>query len=86
MLRTDLDDTLDLIGLLASWPAVTAYVGVLCALVTAYVLDFAGRPRLRFTQRPQVIAADGLIARPIIGLGCALPLTSACAFGTRRAR
>jgi hypothetical protein len=47
MLRTDLDDTLDLIGLVASWPAVAAYVGVLCALVTAYVLDFAGRPRLR---------------------------------------
>jgi hypothetical protein len=47
MLRTDLDDTLDLIGVLASWPAVAAYVGVLCALVTAYLLDFAGRPRLR---------------------------------------
>ena len=47
MLRTDLDDTLDLIGLLASWPAVAAYVGALCALVLAYLLDFAGRPRLR---------------------------------------
>jgi hypothetical protein len=47
MLRTDLDDTLDLIGLVACWPAVAAYAGVLCALVTAYLLDFAGRPRLR---------------------------------------
>jgi hypothetical protein len=47
MLRTDLDNTLDLIGTLSSWRATMLYAGLLCALVAAFVLDFAGRPRLR---------------------------------------
>jgi hypothetical protein len=47
VLRTDLDDTLDLIGLLAGWRATALYVGTLCTLVTAFVLDFTGWPRLR---------------------------------------
>ena len=46
MLHTDLDNVIDVVRAIASWPATGAYVLGLVGLVAAYVLDFVGRPRL----------------------------------------